>query len=277
MIVSSATARGTGEANEDAVLASSRVVLVIDGVSQWFTRESGCHHGTVWYVDRLARRILQHASGPGPLCDALADAIADVADLHRGSCDLTHPWTPAAAVAILRESMRWVEYLVLADCVLVAETRDEGIRVFTDDRLALLDREARQPNADAELRQQLAGGFQGLRNRPDGYWIAGSDPEAARHAMTGWLPRQDLLRAALMSDGLSCLVDGYGVMTWQEVLGTLHDEGPNNLIEMVRNWERADARCSRWPRTKKHDDASVAFCVFSHPDRKGWRPWSSGS
>jgi hypothetical protein len=252
-----ATGRGSGQSNEDAVVAAGGVVVVLDGVSKWYTDDLGCVHGTVWYVRHLADRILHHAAADVPLSDAVGDAIRDVADMHRATCDLTHPWSPAATAAVLRESAESVDYLILADCVVVVET-GEGVTALTDTRLAELLRRARHPDAPAELRWKYRNGLQGLRNHPDGYWVASADPSAALQAVTGSFARDDVRRVALLTDGASCLVDDYGQATWQQLL----DLGPEALIDEVRRCERSDPDRERWPRGKVHDDATAAFCVM---------------
>ncbi|MEV4320047.1 hypothetical protein [Actinocrispum sp. NPDC049592] len=257
MRVRHASARGSGESNEDIVLAADDVTVVLDGVSQWYTKESGCRHGTVWYVERLAGRILDRAADPVPLTEAVGRAIGDVAGLHRDTCDLTHPFGPAATVAVLRERADEVDYLIVADCVIVVQT-DESVTALTDLRLArLLDR-LRRPDASAQERSHLRDGLQRLRNRPDGYWVAMADPEIAAHAVTGSFARDKIRRAAVLTDGASCLVDDYGQATWEQLL----DLGPCGLIDEVRRCERGDPDRVRWRRGKVHDDATAAFCEF---------------
>lgn len=66
--------------------------------------------------------------------DSLAQAISNVAALHADICDLGHPGSPSATVAILREQPETVDYLVAGDTTLMLE-EPAGIRVVTDDRL----------------------------------------------------------------------------------------------------------------------------------------------
>ncbi|TCO53686.1 integrase [Actinocrispum wychmicini] len=257
MRVSFATGQGSGESNEDIAATAGDVVVVLDGVSKWYTDESGCGHGTVWYVRQLADRILKHAGGAISLTEAVGGAIADVAGMHGGTCDLDHPWSPAATVAVLRDSVKSVEYLILTDCVLVLAT-ELGTTALTDTRLAELLRRARHPDASPELRRHLKDGLHGLRNHPDGYWVASADPTAADNAITGCVPRAAIRRAALLTDGASCLVDEYGQATWAQLLNM----GPTEVIASVRRCERSDPDRRRWPRGKVHDDATVAYCDF---------------
>jgi hypothetical protein len=256
---------GSGESNEDIVAAADGVVVVLDGVSKWYTAESGCVHGTVWYVRQLSERILEHATGdisrglsPGlSLSEVVGAALGDVARAHSGTCDLTHPWSPAATVAVLRETESSVDYLILADCVIVVETTS-GVSALTDTRLGELLKRVRHPDASDELKRHLRDGLHRLRNHPDGYWVASADPAAAANAVTGSIARGAIRRAALLTDGASCLVDDYEQATWPQLL----ELGPAGLIDEVRRHEKDDPDRVRWRRSKVHDDATAAFCVF---------------
>jgi hypothetical protein len=79
-----------------------------------------------------------------------------------------------------------------------------------------------------------------LRNHPDGYWIAAADPRAAEHAITGVIPSDDVVHAALLSDGASRIVDVFEQMDWAEALAVMEASGPHNLIRRARVVEQTD-------------------------------------
>ena len=110
--------------------------MVVDGASVPAGLGTGCVHGTAWFARRLGDQLLallttQADHSPA---DSLAKAISQVAALHADTCDLGHPGSPSATVAILREQPETVDYLVLGDTTLLLE-EPAGIRVVTDDRL----------------------------------------------------------------------------------------------------------------------------------------------
>jgi hypothetical protein len=267
-----ATERGTQDiANEDWAGIAPGLAVVLDGLSAPGATGTGCVHGTPWYVSQLGSRLLTTASHPGcPLVDALGEAIWQVADLHRG-CDLTHPGTPSATVVALRALGERADYLVLADAVMLLDTR-EGLRVVSDDRvnrLATKERAAanRLPTGTAahlRRRIQLTTALRRARNRSGGYWVAAADPAAASQAVTGSLAAKDLQRAALLSDGASRLVDLFGLATWNELLTLLDTGGPGDVVRRVRAAEAADPQGRQWPRTKRSDDATVIYLVLDH-------------
>jgi len=73
----------TEQPNDDYVAALPYAVVVLDGAGN-VDGESGCRHGTAWYVRHLGGALVAR------LCDeptvnlsvALAEAIRDVRDLH---------------------------------------------------------------------------------------------------------------------------------------------------------------------------------------------------
>jgi hypothetical protein len=62
------------------------------------------------------------------------------------------------------------------------------------------------------------------------------------------------------SDGATGLVDRFGLLDWSSFLDVLAEQGPEAIIAQVRAAEHSDPEGQRWPRGKRHDDASVAFC-----------------
>ena len=179
------------------------------------------------------------------------------------------PGTPSSSLAILRDQDQVVDHLVLFDSVIVADG-PSGLMVVTDRRVdAFAQQEhlaTRQHHIGlSEHRdrvQELVAAQRRYRNQPDGYWVAGAKPMAAYQAVTGSWPRAQVRRAALLSDGVSCLAELYAVMDWTELLDSLEQYGPMHLISRVREVESADPTGARWPRYKRSDDATAAFCLF---------------
>jgi hypothetical protein len=88
--------------------------------------------GVAWYADHLASAIIEH--GDVDPSEALTAAITQTADLHRDTCDLTHPGTPSAAVGLVQIMDDQLRYLVLGDVTVVIDNGDTKI-VVTDDRI----------------------------------------------------------------------------------------------------------------------------------------------
>ncbi|WP_373563590.1 hypothetical protein [Streptomyces composti] len=172
-------------------------------------------------------------------------------------------------MAILREQHGVLDHLVLADSPIVFDSKT-GYNVITDQRVdevlpelrAEVERHETHTPGHREALQRLVLAQREVRNTSDGYWVAGSNPDAAQHGLTGTTKLDEVRSAAVMSDGVSRLVTEYGKATWDEVFVTLRRGGPSALIENVRRIEATDPTGIRWPRYKSGDDASVAFCQW---------------
>jgi hypothetical protein len=145
-----------------------------------------------------------------------------------------------------------------------------GLTVVTDRRV---DAVARQEHlatrehcigspAHQDRVQELVAAQRRHRNQPDGYWVAGAKPAAAYQAVTGSQPHDHVSRAAPLSDGVPCLVELYSVVDWLELLGIMQQHGPTHVISRVREVENAGPTGVRWPRYKRSDDATAAFCIL---------------
>ncbi|GAA2357485.1 protein phosphatase 2C domain-containing protein [Saccharopolyspora halophila] len=173
-----------------------------------------------------------------PLADLLAEAIERTCSAHADTCDLANPSSPSATATVLRLRAE-TEYLVLADSPLVLEI-DGEVRTIIDDRLDHLPDRA----LDTVTR---------LRNHPDGFWVASTEPEAAHQARHGTLP--PFGRAALLTDGASRQVELFAKATWPTLLDLLTEHGPEELLTQVRRSEVTTPPS----RAKPHDDAT-AIC-----------------
>lgn len=281
---SASTASPDRLANEDLVFRFGPLVGVLDGATVPEGFDTGCVHGTVWYVRHLAARLgLAEAARPAAtLMGNLAAAILAVRADHGGVCDLEHPGTPSATVCLLRDGGDRADYLVLCDSSLVLDAGGDQVRVVSDDRLE---------NAVADLRAVVQtvparGDYPATRfrralrvqrermNRTHGYWVAASDPEAAYHAVTGSVPLRGpdaLRRAVLLSDGASSAVEQFELFGWEGLLDLVTAAGPAALVERVRAAEREHP--DRLRRHKRSDDASVVLCEFP----VGKEPTDSGA
>ncbi|WP_253879567.1 protein phosphatase 2C domain-containing protein [Actinomadura rupiterrae] len=250
--------------NEDYVLATPDVVVLLDGSGVPPSAETGCRHGLPWFVRTLANSMIGTAQQTdNSLARALKQAIELTALAHADTCDPNHPVSPSSTVVAVRRHDENLEWLVLGDSFLVMRGRAQ-IEVITDQRLkhgAVKQRSAlrRADGRNPELWNALVTEERRLRNHPDGYWIAAGEPEAADHALTGIVPLADLTHALLFSDGGARPVDPFGVVTWDECFHDLAQNGPAAWLRRLREIENSDPDRTRWPRSKRHDDATAVL------------------
>ncbi|MDG4798753.1 hypothetical protein [Micromonospora sp. WMMD1082] len=248
-----------GRVNEDFAGAVPTAAVLVDGAGGFSGAEAICRHGVAWYAYRLGGSLLGLLSlvRGRSLPALLAEAIAEVTDAHRDTCDVTDPISPSATVAMLRVADGVVEYLVLGDSVVVLDRADAAPLVVSDPREVVISRsyqsaiEAVAEGGD-EYRRLLRD-LRANRNRPGGFWVAKDDPRAADEALTGGCPISELTGAALLSNGASRIVDRFGLADWPAVMAVLASSGPDEIIHRVR---RAEARHAVRP-----DDATIAHCT----------------
>lgn len=235
------------EENEDFIVAGPDFVVVLDGASPVPGVDTGCIHDVPWLVRNLAAHLAAGlVTSSQPIPELLAAAIVKLRELHADTCDLSNPESPSATVAILRRRGDRADYLVLADSPIVFRMRDGSVSVVDDSRIDHL------PDYSVES-------VRALRNNLAGFWVASTEPDAARYAITGTLDLAgDAVRyAAILTDGAATLVQRHG-WTWPDLLDLL-EESPRRLIQMTRE---ADANGPAPRRAKRHDDATAALCRF---------------
>jgi hypothetical protein len=255
--------------NEDYAGVLGDCAILLDGSGAPGDLPTGCIHGVPWYVRQLGSRCLAGMAAGEPdasLEGILAAAIADIATLHRSTCDLGSPGTPSSVVTMLRAGVKALDYLVLGDSALVTRNAVGGTTVVTDTRMdevaaaeyqAMMALPTGTPEHQAAriafVRQQ-----QPMRNQPGGYPIASSEPRAAGEALTGSIPAGDARQGAMLSDGVTRFAE-FGIGTYGDLLDILGGGGPGELFAQVREAEDSDPAGRRWPRAKRHDDVSVVF------------------
>jgi hypothetical protein len=232
--------------NEDFIAATTSVVVVVDGASVPPGLAAGCVRGTAWFARQLGVQVLALLATKADHSPAasLSQAISQVAALHAHTCDLRHPGSPSATVAILREQPETVDYLVLGDTTLLLE-EPAGIRVVTDDRLenvASIQHGAMHQHATGSADHdrsfaELVTEQRRHRNHPDGFWVASTDPTAAQHALVDTVARHGLRRAAVLSDGATRLVDRFACST-----------GRDSWTSWPRRDQTRSSSGSEWPK-----------------------------
>ncbi|MHC5902524.1 protein phosphatase 2C domain-containing protein [Streptomyces sp. S6] len=228
------------------------VLVVLDGVTPP-RGATGCVHSVPWYTARLGGALTElTVSLPDvPLTEALSRAIHRTATSHSQTCDLSHPRTPQATVALARWDDDVVEYLVLSDAALLLESPDGAVSPVLDDRLARLPRALLVSDEVTDAR---------ARNKEGGFFTAAADPSVAARAVTGRASRAEVRSLTGLSDGASRWTEKFHEGDWTDLLSCLRKEGASGLVRRVRELESADAEAREFlGRSKTHDDATAVY------------------
>ncbi|MFE9093694.1 protein phosphatase 2C domain-containing protein [Streptomyces sp. NPDC007264] len=227
-------------------------LVVLDGVTPP-PGGYGCLHSVPWFCARLGGALTELSVSHRDLTlpEVLSRAILRTAGAHATTCDLSHPRTPQATVALARWSREVVEYLVLSDSALLAEAPDGGVTALLDDRLARLPRARLATAAIADAT---------VRNREGGFFTAAADPSVAERAVTGELPRTAVRALMALTDGATRWTETFHEGDWADLFTVVRKEGAAALVERVRALETADReRRAHLGRGKTHDDATAVY------------------
>jgi hypothetical protein len=266
-VLSQASIKGDGAVNEDITGAAAPLAWIFDGATATGPAEiPGADSDAAWLAHRLDRTIRRLATDPAPLPDLAAHLIDDV---RRGLADLGLPRdriTPYASGALLRVRDDVADYLLLGDVTLAHH--DEAI---TDPRAAqfaeaAIDLATRYHGE--ELRHHQRDFERAYVNNPDGYWVFGSHPAAAEHALTGRIPLTEPTLILLATDGLARAVDTFDLApSWPALIDQLATAGPDAitaLITQLRALEHDPARAAI-ARIKDSDDATGLLLRTDQP------------
>ncbi|WP_055568819.1 protein phosphatase 2C domain-containing protein [Streptomyces atriruber] len=249
-------------------------LVLLDGVTPP-EGSVGCPHSVPWFTARLGGALgeLSVSRRDMTLTEVLAAGITRTAEAHGSTCDLSHPRTPQATVVLVRWDEERVEYLVLSDSALLIAGHDGEVTTVLDRRLAelpptvhaLRDQVRALPRGSAErdvAARAYGAAVEALRNAEDGFFTAASDPSAALRAVTGELPRADVTGVAALTDGAGRWVETFREGDWADCFALLRKQGPQHLVDRVRELERADPDRLAFPRGKRHDDAAVVYAEW---------------
>ena len=249
---------------DDAIITTGDAVIMLDGASAFIPVPVPASA----YADHLARQIarLTDDRPGGDLRGILADAIAATArdlDLQAGK-------SPSSTVIILRHSGEHADCLVLGDSLAILAGQ-----AITDDRLSHVspalreryrERLAEGHGYDQQHRQllrELQREQARQRNRPGGYWIAETDPEAADHALVTRSPADAVPWAVLATDGAYKTMPQLGITDWS-ALRNASDQDLADILARCQSWEASeDPDGQKLPRAKRHDDKTLAVAEFS--------------
>lgn len=178
--------------------------------------------------------------------------------------------TPSATLALAQARGGHLELGVLGDCLAVVALRDGATLVVPRDvRLLEIDRHKEAVIAGvlgqglslqvarAQIRP-LHYAQRNEMNRPGGYWVFASTPEAADHLLEVSVILESVDALLLCSDGFARLCDHFAIYPDPAaLLAGARSVGLPALGRLLRTIESADDPPIRAPRTSIYDDASA--------------------
>jgi len=248
------------EESADKIFVTPHAAILLDGASAFVPVPVPASA----YADYLGR-FLADALTTEPAAN-LQEILAEGIKATAAHYNLKAGESPSSTVTIARERDEHLDLLLLGDNTVILP----GGEILTDDRIDRLDLEPRR-----KYRERLAAGHgyddehkallrelqtqqAKYRNKPGGYWIADTYPEAARWAISSKRKVSTTPWAILATDGAYDTMRHLGLVKWREYRENSSRELAE-LLQLCELWERnQDPGAQILPRAKRHDDKSLA-------------------
>ena len=275
--------------NEDAYGFRADGLWVLDGASALGAPSTVEGMSGAAWLSATASAFLATVSWDGrQLTDVLADLLDHVAEQGRRiglgkadpacsdpSCSDCSERFPTATLSLARQrDGDLLDLCLLGDSPIVLAEPGGRTRVFLDPQFAGVEERLLEP-----VRAGIAAGDdpgavyrraravllerRRRRNTAGGAWVLSDVPEAARHAFTCTLRLRGGEELLAMSDGFARLVEPFGLVSdHRELLAAVGRGEAESLLRRLREAERADPDCSRYPRFGVSDDATVIHAVL---------------
>lgn len=274
--ISSATKKGVGDVNEDFVTVTQQSAWVIDGATGLTDRVFSSEESDgYWIAKKYDERIKDYINESEELSVIIQRCAEEIREEYKKMTEessIDEAAKPSAAIALLRWEEDQIEYFVLGDCGFLAFNRRSQIKnvfgegprkydeaVINDLHNLVTNEELEYEEAYEHVRPQLKE-HRRLKNSPSGYWTLGLSAEAIDHADVGSLSTNEITSGLLMTDGFEVINTVFDVFkNWKATHDYLETNGLNRGIRVLRDIERGDPACRRYPRLKPSDDASVVI------------------
>jgi hypothetical protein len=266
-----------GTTNEDRFFVSNRVAWVFDGATSLAEKVDGPPTpDAVWLVERLVNKLpsLQSLRLEEQLHALCATVAEDFTTISTGQtmAKFEVPTAVAVGIEVLDDSVEVIEF---GDCQLILQSAGtDDIYVSPPTVLDDLDRQVLAAIATARSRHGLSP-EQARRsvlpllrqnresvNGKEGYGAVSVFGDFPHPANRQTLPLAGPAHGILASDGFAALVTDYNAMAPADLLTMARKHGLSHLFGELRAIEAADSDATRFPRLKKHDDATaVLFAI----------------
>lgn len=177
------------------------------------------------------------------------------------------PCSAAAALSIKQEKM---DYFVLCDCTIGVKRLDEQTVFIKDIRHNELDEKCLAAVINTRGEQKIShteafklAGIPALQkkrdfmNIPGGYGVLTLDGAGIDYAVQGSIPISTPISILLCTDGFSPIFDLYKICTIDDILyGNISLQ---ESIKLLRETEKKDPECLKYPRYKMSDDATAVL------------------
>ena len=262
--------KGTAKYNEDIMGTFHNAAWVIDGATPLFKKNYlSDENDVVWIVNELNKWLPQYINDESSLESILLKTVNKVNQIAHSINKNLHKVKsyelPTFTIMFVRIINNQLEYYVLGDSGMLVKQNDE-IRYITDKRIESFSKQNEnsikkiQSTNPKEKDTMILSALQETRKRlntEDGYWVGSLDAKGIPHGIKGIIEIDRNTRIVCFSDGYARLFELYHILEIRNFSFELDDI--KETIRQIRELEKKDKDCSRYPRAKQSDDLSVVL------------------
>ena len=257
-----------GSSNEDSYLIKDNLFAVFDGFNSLtgFKDDEGATGGLI--AANIAREIF--STNQGSLKNLAIEANRKIREKMLASKIDTQNkdnlWgTIFAAVRIKNDSFEWAQ---LADSLILTIFKDGSHKLLVEDFdhdgevLTIWKQLAEQKKEN--IRQLIAEPLSKLRAKTNEvYGVLNGEGGPESFMKTGQEKLENVSHILLFTDGLMIpKEDPVGKDDWKLFVDLFLQGGLENIKNFVRNLQKDDPKCWKYPRYKQHDDITAISLTF---------------
>jgi Protein phosphatase 2C len=271
-----------GAYNDDCWGSASAAVWILDGATALSQERlfPAAPSDAQWFVNAVDSELRNSdwSKATGHLLQSVMRRVRRRFHLEAvGRIEQASLW-PLASFALIRIYGGRIEFANLGDCHILWRSPDgRTVKSFGSSRVTELDgnviKEIERLHREGYKSQALVRNallpmieaHRKLKNTPEGYWILDVSGKGIPHLQTTALEAADVETVLLCTDGYYRWVDTYHKRTDQSLLSDSVNNGISPMIRELREIERTDEQCLKFPRMKPLDDATGVL-VFAKCD-----------
>ncbi len=262
-------AKGSHRLNEDELLIKDNLYVVFDGASSLVPYISKKGKTGAKIAAKIAKK--EFSKNIGTLKQLAIDANTKIREeMKKEKINMNRKeelWCTSAAILRLKDNE--AKYLVIGDCFILAINRDAsyGLLVpYYDQDLETMKKwrklaDNKVENIWSELKPYIVK----VRKEENiKYGCLSGEKEAVNFFKQGRIHLKDIKSLILFTDGLLIpKEDPEEDEDWDLFVKIYQKSGLKGLLKYVRDIEKKDPKCWKYPRYKQHDDATAIAIDFN--------------
>jgi serine/threonine protein phosphatase PrpC len=266
--------------NEDAIIIRDNLYVVLDGATGLGERKiDSSDSDAQWLVNYVSKYFNENWTSQNSFIPTLKKAITkanlNFKKIASSSKEFRPFELPSAGVVALHIFSDHIKAYRIGDCSLYTREGSTFTDVFGDSPLQALDE-----NSITKMNDALRKGFsynqaresindllkknRSKMNTKGGYTVLSINPNSVDGFETKKIFLSKEMKFLLMSDGFSAFKEKYGYSI-DEFFQKVEQKSMEKMIRKLREIENSDKDLLKFPRLKRHDDATCIYLDIQYP------------